>query len=118
MIHQIETLSDLDHVDDGGVSSLFMSAMRNAVRDLAQRPGLKDARKVELHVTLSPIADEQGGLGEIKVKFDVRYKAPAFGTRAYGMAATPEHGLLFNDMSPTDVRQGTIDQEIEQGSQE
>lgn len=67
---------------------------------------MKKARKVTLEITITPEIDGER-LDSCTVEFDIKERIPARSSKAYNMRAG-HGGLLFNELSPDDVDQGTI----------
>lgn len=101
-----ESLADLDN---GRVRAAFDHALSEVQRDLADRPVDKRPRKVTLTLELKPVPAETGELHSAQVSAHLDYKIPKRRTRDYDMRSIGG-GLVFNEMSPDDVRQTTIDQ--------
>lgn len=103
------TLASLDVIDGGRLREAFEAALKVARLDCYDRPRLDSARKVLLSISLTPVARQDGTLSSIEVQFEVDNKTPKKVSPSFDML--PEQGgLFFNEMSPDDVRQGTLDQ--------
>lgn len=96
----------LAHIDGGRVRVGLDEAIRRAYSDCEDRPGLKKARKVTLEITITPEIEGEN-LDSCTVEFDVKERIPARSSKSYNMRAG-SGGLLFNELSPEDVDQGTI----------
>jgi len=101
------TLATVSDMDGGRIRTAFEQALKRCEDDLKDRPGVKAARKVELHLALAPVADG-GELDSVNVTFRIKDNVPKRESKAYNMQSVPG-GLLFNDASPEDVRQKTLD---------
>jgi hypothetical protein len=101
----METLTELD---GGRIRTAFEQAMKRLEHDCKDRPNVKAARKLELVITMTPLPDDAGDLDSVDVKFRVKDSVPKRESKAYNMRAVPG-GLLFNELSPDDVRQQTLD---------
>jgi len=69
---------------------------------------VKEARKVKLEVTMTPILDPEGSMESCDVQFQIVDQVPKRKSRVYTRA-----GLYFNEMSPDAVHQRTIDDATE-----
>lgn len=100
-------LATLADMDGGRIRVAFEAALRRLEADCRDRPGVKSARKLALLVQLEPVADD-GQLDSVNVTFRITDTVPKRESKAYNMAAVPG-GLLFNDSSPEDVHQMSLD---------
>lgn len=100
-------LSTIATMDDGRINEAFLQALRRCEDDCKDRPGLKDERVVKIEVRMAPIGDE-GDLESVNVAFKITDTVPKRSSKTYNMKSVPG-GLLFNDASPEDVRQATLD---------
>lgn len=101
--------SALAGIDGGRIKEAWDQAMRRARADCADRPALDRPRKVVLITTLTPVRSPDGTLETVDVQFELDEAMPKRASAKYNMKAVPG-GLLFNELSPEDVRQGTLDQ--------
>jgi len=101
------TLETVANMDGGRIRTAFEQALKRIEADLKDRPGVKAARKLELVLDLTPVADG-GELDSVNVKFRIKDNVPKRESKAYNMQAVPG-GLLFNDASPEDVKQKSLD---------
>lgn len=108
MAYQKFTVESLGILDGGRIKEAIEQAIKRAELDCKDRPLVKEARTVSLQIHFQPKVDEGGDLGIIDVSFDVVEKAPKRKSRIYEMA-TKRGGLFFNEMSPEDVAQTTLD---------
>lgn len=111
------SLEALASMDNGRICAAFEHAMKRCESDCKDRPALKEARNVTLAVSLEPVAADNGELESVNLTFKIKDSVPKRCSKSYNMKAVPG-GLLFNDLSPEDVRQGTLDQIGEQGPKE
>lgn len=109
------SLATIGEMDGGRIRAAFEQALRRVETDLKDRPGVKTKRKVELHMELTPVIDA-GELDSVNVRFQIKDNVPKRESQAYNMKAVPG-GLLFNDLSPDDVRQATLDMAPKPGKQ-
>lgn len=103
-------LTSLAALDGGRIREAFDQAIERCRADCADRPGIGAVRKVTLLVTMKPLMDESGELDSCDVDFQVQDSAPKRRTRAYNMRATRHGGLQFNELSPDDASQRTLDE--------
>lgn len=103
-------LATLSHIDQGRINTAFEQELRRCEADCKDRPGNKKPRTVALVATMSPVANDEGDAMEsCDVQFHVASKVPKRLSKIYNMKATAQ-GLLFNELSPDEVRQRTIDE--------
>lgn len=101
-------LAVLGTIDDGRISEAFAQALARVEHDLRDRAVVKKSRKITITLEMTPVANERGDLESCWVGLDVKDNIPARKTKNYNMAAT-RGGLMFNELSPEEVRQQTID---------
>lgn len=109
MATQRFSLSALSDLDDGRVRAAFEQAIARCETDCKDRPAVTDSRKVTLSVTLSPIVGEDGEMESCNLQFQVLDSVPKRKSKVYNMKAT-RAGLVFNELSPDDIHQMTLDQ--------
>lgn len=102
------TLASLATMDGGRHAAAFEQALTRARFDCEDRAAVKGARRIALVVSLIPRADDNGNLERVHVEFALDEKHPKRQSRSYSMQAV-HGGLVFNELSPDDVRQGTLD---------
>lgn len=102
------TLSTLATMDDGRIKEAFEQSIKRCESDCKDRPGLDGERKVVLDVTLTPVPDENGVLDSVDIQFKIKDTLPKRCSKTYNMRAT-RGGLLFNEISPDDVNQATLE---------
>lgn len=102
------TLASLATMDGGRHAVAFEQALTRARFDCQDRAVVKGARKIALVVTLEPRSDDSGELDRIHVAFAIDEKHPKRMSRAYSMQNV-NGGLVFNELSPGEARQGTLD---------
>lgn len=98
--------ASLANLDGGRIRQGLDLAIARAQSDCADRPGLKKGRRVTLEITITPV-QEGDSLDSCTVEFDIKERIPARSSKSYNMRAG-SGGLLFNELSPEDVDQGTI----------
>jgi hypothetical protein len=104
------TLDAIANLDGGRVRAAFDQALKRLREDCQDRPALATARKLRMDVILIPTVDEEGNLADVDVRFTMRDTIPARESKAYRMAALHDGSLVFNELSPTDPGQMTIDE--------
>lgn len=101
------TLATILEMDGGRIKTAFEQALKRMELDCKDRPGVKAARKLELVLQMTPIADN-GELDSVDVTFRIKDSVPKRESKSYNMQSVAG-GLLFNDASPDDVRQMSLD---------
>jgi hypothetical protein len=110
MVMEQFSLESLNSIDEGRIREAVNAALKRCDVDCRDRPALKDARKVTIEISLEPQVGDTGDLHSVDVSFSVSDKQPKRKSRTYNMASVPG-GLLFNERSPEDIKQGTLDLE-------
>jgi hypothetical protein len=95
-------------IDEGRIKEAFEQALRRGEVDCRDRPLLSQTRTITLEASLTPVADEQGALVECLVQFTIKDKQPIRSSKVYHMSAG-RAGLFWNELSPDDARQLTLD---------
>ena len=98
----------LGTLDGGRVRVGIDQALKRAVDDCADRPGLKEDREIILKISLRPVMEGGGELDSVTVDFSIKERIPARSSKAYNMRAGSDGSLFFNELAPEDVDQGTI----------
>lgn len=102
------SLDRLATMDGGRLGITFSQLLRAAENDCKDRPGLLAPRKIAVALVLRPVMADNGELESIDVGFEFDVSLPKRKSKTYNMQAVPG-GLLFNDASPEDIRQRTLD---------
>lgn len=102
-------LENIKELDNGKPAIAFNQAVKRAVEDILDRPGMSKPRSVTLKVILSPTVDTVGELYDVKVKAEVNESIPKRASQVYSMGARKGGMLVFNEMSPGNIHQKTID---------
>ena len=102
-------LKTLTEIDGGRIREAFEQALRRCESDCRDRPNIAKARTLTLSVSLVPAVDERGELDTVAATFDIAEKLPKRQSRKYQMLARGGK-LLFNELSPDDVKQKTLDE--------
>jgi hypothetical protein len=87
----------------------FENAMDAAVKDCYGRPSPVKSRKIVFEMEVEPVLSD-GKCDCVASSFTVTSKLPASQSRVYQMVASPNGAILVNPASPSNVRQGTLDQ--------
>lgn len=103
------TLAALNRIDSGRIKAAWEQALANARADCEDRPALDKARKIALVAYVKPLTDDKGELESCNVYFDIVETTPKRTTKTYNMGAA-RGALVFNEMSPDDNKQHTIDE--------
>lgn len=102
------TLGSLAEIDNGRIREAFEQAMRRCQFDCEDRPGVDTPRKLNLTMTMVPVQTEDGRLISCNVQFQIKDNLPERKSRAFNMKVDHD-GLLFNELSPGNARQMTLD---------
>lgn len=101
-------IESLASIDNGMLRAAFEAAVKRAREDCTDRPGVKEARKVVLTMTIEPCSDDDAGSADsVDVRFFVEEKLPKRGGRKTNMLCG-RGGMAYNDGSPDDVDQLTF----------
>lgn len=103
------TLESLAKLDGGRVRAALDQAIARCESDCKDRPALPAKRKIALVLTIAPVLDPDGELDSCDVAFHITESVPKRTSKNYNMKAT-RGGLMFNELSPKDVHQRTIDE--------
>lgn len=101
------TLATIADMDGGRIRQAFEAALKRLEDDCKDRPAVKAGRTLELVLQMVPVADD-GELDSVDITFRIKDKVPKRESKTYNMQSV-RGGLLFNDASPEDVRQKTLD---------
>lgn len=103
-------LASLVGIDAGRIREAFEQAVRRCEDDCRDRPSVDRDRKVQLTCSFRPVVDSNTGeLESCNVDFEINDNIPKRRSKVYNMKAA-RTGLLFNEMSPDEIRQGTLDE--------
>ena len=94
-------------IDGGRIGVAIDQAIDRARRDCFDRPGLEKPRKVTIEITILPVLGEKD-LDSCNVVMAIKESIPGRESRGFNMRAGKD-GLLWNELSPEDVAQTTID---------
>lgn len=101
------SIATLAKMDQGRIAAALEQALKRCEDDCKDRPAVKDARKVNLLISLEPVEDG-GELESVDITFKITDTVPKRCSKTYNMKAA-RGGLLFNELSPDDVNQKTLD---------
>ena len=101
------SLEALAEMDGGRIAEALAQALRRCEADCKDRPAVKATRSVSLQIKMVPVCDD-GELDSVNVAFEINDKLPKRSSKSYNMRAV-RGGLVFNDLSPEDVDQMTLD---------
>jgi hypothetical protein len=103
----LETLKDVDY---GKPGALFTNLIRQAVRDILDRPGERHPRKVTLQLEITPLVLQDGDVIDAEVLFSGKTSLPPYHTAARPMAIDRQGHLVFSTDAPDNPRQKTLDE--------
>ena len=103
------TLDTIAKMDDGKLAAAFALLAREAIQDCADRPALTKKRKVTMTVEFEPELEGRN-LSTVKFAVDFQGARPALQSRVYSGRLDRKGRLTFNDLSPDDPDQMTLDQ--------
>ena len=107
-LHELSTKT-LIEIEHGGLAAALDNKLKDAIRDMKDRPHVSGKRKVTLVIELAPkFVDNAGGLEDVKAAMKVKLALPELNTREYVMGARGDK-VVFNDLSPQDPNQRTLD---------
>ena len=106
----IRNLSDLSQLDQGVLDAQFREELKSVIEDMRDRPSVSQARKITICLSLKPTSDGAGGLLEVGTEVEISSTFPKVRTREFAMGAIKTDALVYNDLSPDDPRQGTLDE--------
>lgn len=104
------TLKTLPELGDGIVATAWELAVKRAAADCMDRPGDERPRKVILECVLLPVVGESAECESTSVQFQVKDTVPTRRSKVYDFQVRRGGLLLFNDLSPDNAHQRTIDQ--------
>ncbi len=112
MKRDLKRLGDLEALENGAIGEVFTMKLGQLMADVVDRPALEKARKLTVELELTPVSDNSGNLTEVRAAVQVKTTSPAQRTAEVSMKWGAKRGaLVWNDESPDDVRQGTLDEE-------
>lgn len=103
------SLDSLANLDDGRIRAAFELALQRCEHDCKDRPAVMDVRKITLACSIAPVLGPDGEMDSCNVQFQITDTIPKRQSKVYNMLAHRD-GLLFNDLSPEDIHQQTLDE--------
>jgi len=101
-------LENLHDFDFGKASVAFAVHLKNAVRDIIDRPGDKTARAVVMETKITPVQHQDGDVVDANVQFLFSVKIPKYTTAERPLEVTRQGDLFFQPLAPDNPRQSTI----------
>jgi hypothetical protein len=104
------TLGSIKDLDNGRLNEAFRQELAHVVRDCNDRSNDQTARKVSLVFSVTP-KDDAGEA--VDVELEIKSTVPPRRSRPFEMAVDMRGGagdLIFNDASPDNVKQRTLDE--------
>lgn len=106
-------IQDLASLNEGREAAKINNMIRMAVQDCMNRPSVKSGRLIGIKLSVAPVKEDSGVCHEVNVEVRSTMKLPAQVSRPFVMKPQPGTGdLLFNDVSPKDTKQMTIDEAV------
>lgn len=105
MAVEVFDLASILKIDGGRIREAWEQALKRAREDCYDRPGLKKPREVHLVALLEPDPESD----TVNVSFKVKDQLPPRHSASYNMKQG-RGGLLYNEVSPDDVHQRTLDE--------
>lgn len=110
MARKTLALRELVNLDLGKIDAAWAQAREEAARDILDRPHDKTKRKVVLSMNLEPEEVISNGVESVLVSFQVETKVPKRTSKSYSMAVDHKGSMVFNDESPDNSKQMTLDE--------
>lgn len=102
-------VSSLAFLDGGRIREAVEQALERCRADCDDRPAEKKSRRLSLEIAFIPECDPKGRLTGVDVSFKVVEKLPPRVSAVYAMKPRGKD-LYFNELSPDDPDQMTIDE--------
>lgn len=103
-------LTDLETFDNGRIAEALAQALRRCISDCHDRPGVTEARVVNLQLAISPQPAEDGDLDGVNIQFQIKDKAPVRKSKVYNLEARRNGALVYNDLATDNHNQRTLDE--------
>lgn len=98
-------------MDGGRIRECFEQALKRCQMDCDDRPGVEEPRKIVMTMVMTPVMSESGALDSCNIAFTIKDSLPDRKSKTYNMtAAANGQSLLFNEVSPDDAAQLTVDE--------
>jgi len=107
------SLAGLLKLEFGTIGLAFERELLKVVENLRNQPNDTGKRSIQLQMDLVPDKETMGPSGTLSrvlACFAVRVKLPPRRSSTITMNVTPDNELLFNDLSPDEPDQMTIDE--------
>lgn len=104
------SVAELGEFNDGKVAIAGDRLIRAAVKDCMDRPGETSARTVDMSITFTPVIGQEGMAESVSIGVKLGGKIPKYHTAPVNASPSTNGQLHFNDMSPDDASQMTIDE--------
>ena len=102
------SLDNLSQFDFGKASVTFAAQLKNAVRDILDRPGDKTARVLVMETRLTPIVHQDGDVIDANVQFSFSLKLPRYCTAERPLLVSRQGDLFFEPDAMDNPRQTTL----------
>lgn len=106
------SLANIGQIDLGKIQAAFDVEVRRCLGDCEDRPADRTPRVVSLNLSITPVGD--GAACELaEAEFTMTSKVPPRRSKPYQVSIRKTaRGVVgvFNDESPEDARQGTLDE--------
>ena len=103
-------IKDIGELDSGRPAAMIDKAIRSAIEDCSNRPGVARSRKVTVVLEIEPVAGEEGVCEEVNIDVVSSCSLPKSHSKTLNMGVRPNGQLVFNPGSDDNVRQGTLDE--------
>lgn len=118
---KIFKLSELPNLDFGLLDAAFETELKRVVADCQDRPMDDRSRQVGIIFTVSPVAGaagmSNGGVvtcDQVAIEVEVTSKVPTRRSKPYVMQTKHDNSLMFDEQSPDDPKQLTMDETTEE----
>lgn len=101
-------LEALAKINGGRLAIAFEDLLREAEMDCKDRPALKDDRRITMTFRMAPRVADNGELDTVDMQIEIDRKLPKRRSTKLNMLPV-RGGLVYNEMSPSDVHQLTLD---------
>ena len=99
-------LASLAQMQCGKVNEAVKQLMDQLKDDCIDRPAVKEARKLTLVVSVTPLLDDRS-LNSVNVECQISSKVPTRHTLPHNMTVD-QGGMYYDDLAPADARQHTM----------
>lgn len=102
-------LDSLPAFADGTLDLAFKQHIKRAISDAEDRPGDKKPRKVSIEFEIIPVVLQDGACTNVEIEAKIKSAIPPHISRPVDCKIKNGGRAVFNDMSPDNVDQRTID---------